>query len=156
MKNLQSLVIFAILVAIVRHVSTEALVQSRDPNLCYECDSRFEPYCEDTFNTTDTRVRIIPCNGRCAKLKHWHEEKFYYKRACINSMKKYTLIRYTVEVCYADEENGYFCLCDDHFCNHATKAFNKLCTFSSLVLHRVKLIGFFLVFNSYLMNFIFY
>ncbi len=155
-KKFENLVIFAILLINIRYVSTEALVQSRDPNLCYECDSRFEPYCEDTFNITENRVRIVPCNGRCAKVKHWYEDKFFFKRACINSIKKDIYIRYTIDVCYYDDENGKFCLCDDHFCNNANRFLVVfLASNSFLVLNWVKLISLFFILNFCLESLIF-
>ena len=106
------------------YVKTEPLSFARDPLYCYECDSSKDKHCGDKFNWTEPK--FTRCNGRCVKLKYMREDGFYYRRTCINQIKDFIHIRYTVDVCYSTEttetsDQGAFCLCEDHYCNTAMR-----------------------------------
>lgn len=114
-----SLVFSTFLVLCLPGAQCDEMSFCRDPNICYECDSRYEPFCQDVFNATERALRTVPCNGKCVKLKHLYEDKLYYLRTCIHSIKQNIYIRYTVDVCYEDDDVGALCMCDGHYCNRA-------------------------------------
>ena len=94
---------------------------------CFECDSRFNPGCGDSFNQTRENGNFIYCNDLCVKLRHKYENTFYYIRSCADQFKN-ILIKKT-EVCYSTrkKDGSYLCFCNHDRCNHTnlTITFNK-------------------------------
>ena len=84
---------------------------------CYECDSRFEPRCGDTFNLTRDSSKVVVCDDYCVKLKHVHENKYHFLRTCANSLKSVYIKK--TEVCYATRstDKGSLCFCEQDLCN---------------------------------------
>jgi hypothetical protein len=86
---------------------------------CFECDSRFDARCGDTFNLTRETGTLIHCNDLCVKLKHRYGNQYYYVRSCADTFKKVYIKK--TEVCYTtrDKNGGYLCFCDEDLCNEA-------------------------------------
>lgn len=84
---------------------------------CFECDSRFDPRCGDTFNLTRETGKLIFCDDLCVKLKHKFGNQFYYIRSCADTFKKIYIKK--TEVCYTTrlKDNGNLCFCDEDLCN---------------------------------------
>jgi len=86
---------------------------------CFECDSRFNPGCNDAFNQTRENGNFVYCNDLCVKLRHKYENTFYYIRSCADQFKN-VLIKKT-EVCYSTrkKDGSYLCFCGHDRCNQA-------------------------------------
>lgn len=84
---------------------------------CYECDSRFDPRCGDTFNLTRDSSTIVVCDDYCVKLKHIYENKYHFLRTCATSLKSVYIKK--TEVCYATRstDKGSLCFCEQDLCN---------------------------------------
>ena len=54
---------------------------------CFECDSRYNPGCNDAFNQTRENGNFVYCNDLCVKLRHKYENTFYYIRSCADQFK---------------------------------------------------------------------
>ena len=88
---------------------------------CFECDSRYNPGCNDAFNQTRENGNFVYCNDLCVKLRHKYENTFYYIRSCADQFKN-VLIKKT-EVCYSTrkKDGSYLCFCGHDRCNKATR-----------------------------------
>lgn len=86
---------------------------------CYECDSRFDPRCGDTFNLTRDTGLLVPCNDYCVKMKHIVDNKYHFLRTCADTLKEIYMKK--TEVCYAtrSEDKGSLCFCGQELCNSA-------------------------------------
>lgn len=86
---------------------------------CFECDSRFNPGCNDPFNQTRESGNLIYCNDLCVKLRHKYENTYYYIRSCADQFKN-ILIKKT-EVCYSTrkKDGSYLCFCGHDRCNRS-------------------------------------
>lgn len=113
---------------------------------CYECDSRFDPRCGDTFNLTRDTGTIIFCNDLCVKLKHKHLNQYFYIRTCADTFKKIQIKK--TEVCYTtrSKEIGYLCFCDEDLCNAARSYFKV----DRKIFHDILELAIFLVIISFL------
>ena len=87
---------------------------------CFECDSRFESGCGESFNLTRDTGNAVPCNEYCVKLKLFHEKEYYYLRTCSSTLKD-VFIKKT-QVCYSTmtSDEGSLCFCEDDLCNRAS------------------------------------
>ncbi|ODN01787.1 Protein quiver, partial [Orchesella cincta] len=68
--------------------------------LCYDCDSRYDPYCGDPFNRSlpqELRPPAKVCHGCCVKFVH----KFPDNHVCMNEGKGH----------------GQMCFCEHNLCN---------------------------------------
>ena len=104
---------------------------------CYNCDSRTDDKCGDSFNSTG--VTTEACEDLCAKIKYKHLSTFYYIRMCAENLKKISIKK--TEVCYSTraKSDGYLCFCEGDLCNRANINFEKssyifLCIISWLFL----------------------
>ncbi len=88
---------------------------------CYECDSRFDPRCGDSFNLTRDTGLIVPCYDYCVKLKHLFDNQFHYLRTCADTLKEVYIKK--TEVCYSTraQEKGSLCFCEQDLCNAAAR-----------------------------------
>lgn len=88
---------------------------------CYMCDSRIDPNCGDSFNTTNVSIGF--CDELCVKLKYKHDDKFYYIRNCAESLKKISLKK--TDVCYSTRAHngGYLCFCEQDLCNSSISTY---------------------------------
>ena len=88
---------------------------------CFECDSRYNPNCNDAFNQTRENGNFVYCNDLCVKLRHYYENQFYYIRSCADQFKN-ILIKKT-EVCYSTrkKDGSYLCFCGHDRCNTSMK-----------------------------------
>jgi hypothetical protein len=96
---------------------------------CFDCDSRFDPRCGDTFNMTSENGPIKMCNDLCYKLKHKVGDKYYYIRSCADTLKKIYIKK--TDVCYLTrtKDSGNLCFCDTEHCNSANNNKNNFFTF---------------------------
>lgn len=93
---------------------------------CYECDSRNDPRCGDSFNLTRDTGVLVPCNDFCVKLKHIYENKYHYLRTCADTLKEIYIKK--TEVCYTtrSHDKGSLCFCEQDLCNSADQNGFKL------------------------------
>lgn len=88
---------------------------------CFECDSRFDPRCGDTFNLTRETATVIFCDDLCVKLKHKFGNQYYFIRSCADTFKKIYIKK--TEVCYTTrtKDDGHLCFCDEDLCNSTSR-----------------------------------
>jgi hypothetical protein len=88
---------------------------------CFECDSRYDSRCGDSFNLTRETGMIVMCDDFCVKLKHVHENKYHYLRTCADTLKEIYIKK--TEVCYTTRSHsaGSLCFCEQELCNRAEK-----------------------------------
>jgi hypothetical protein len=88
---------------------------------CFECDSRFDSRCGDSFNLTRETGMIVPCDDYCVKLKHKYGNRYYYVRTCAETLKRIYIKK--TDVCYTTRTNdgGHLCFCDQELCNSAIR-----------------------------------
>lgn len=86
---------------------------------CFECDSRHDSRCGDSFNLTRDTGLVVPCYDYCVKLKHTFNNQFHYLRTCADSLKEIYIKK--TEVCYSTriQEKGSLCFCEQDLCNTA-------------------------------------
>ncbi len=86
---------------------------------CFECDSRFDSRCGESFNLTRETGTIIPCNEFCVKLKHFYDDDYHYVRTCSSTIKDIYIKK--THVCYTTmtKDDGNLCFCDEDLCNRA-------------------------------------
>ena len=115
---------------------------------CFECDSRFDPRCGDTFNLTRETGTLIYCDDLCVKLKHKFGNQYYYIRSCADTFKKIYIKK--TEVCYTTrtKDSGNLCFCDEDLCNRSMSTM-KFFSSSTFVIFAFDLI----LFLAYHLNF---
>ena len=86
---------------------------------CFECDSRFEPRCGESFNLTRETGHTVECTEFCIKLKHFYNNDYHYLRTCSSTIKNIFIKK--TQVCYTtmSKDDGNLCFCDDDLCNRA-------------------------------------
>lgn len=89
---------------------------------CFECDSRYDPRCGESFNLTRETGVTIPCNDFCVKLKHFFGNDYHYVRTCSSTIKEIYIKK--THVCYTTmtKDDGSLCFCDEDLCNTATSS----------------------------------
>ncbi|CAG7823873.1 unnamed protein product [Allacma fusca] len=99
-----------------------------DVNLyCYDCDSRYDPYCADPFNKTlppENKPATRLCRGCCIKFLHKIPNNTggveeYVQRSCTENI----IINYFMvdHVCMGEGKGrGKMCFCEDNYCNAAS------------------------------------
>jgi hypothetical protein len=101
---------------------------------CFECDSRIDPRCGDSFNLTRDTGTLVPCNDFCVKLKHIYDNKYHYLRTCADTLKEIYIKK--TEVCYTTRsmEKGSLCFCEQDLCNTAPNptAFNSVLIYAQI------------------------
>lgn len=122
---------------------------------CYECDSRFEPGCGESFNLTRDTGNIVPCGEYCVKLKLFHEKDYYYLRTCSSTLKDVYIKK--THVCYSTmtSDEGSLCFCEEDLCNRATSYrsfFFNLSVFSFDFIGEVNAYLFFCIFLGILIT----
>jgi hypothetical protein len=92
---------------------------------CFECDSRYDARCGDSFNLTRETGTIVMCDDYCVKLKHVHENKYHYLRTCADTLKDIYIKK--TEVCYTtrSQNTGSLCFCEQDLCNSANSNLNN-------------------------------
>jgi hypothetical protein len=108
------LVIFLLLFSIVNCSDQQCCKKKKN---CYNCDSRVDDKCGDSFNSTG--VTTEGCEDFCAKIKYKYGSSFYYIRTCAENLKKISIKK--TEVCYSAraKTDGNLCFCDGDLCNSA-------------------------------------
>ena len=107
-------------------ISTLAVTANSDSQCCrkkiacFECDSRYDPRCGDSFNLTRDTGMVVMCDDYCVKLKHIHENKLHYLRTCADTLKEIYIKK--TEVCYTTRSqlSGSLCFCEQDLCNRGS------------------------------------
>ncbi len=86
---------------------------------CFECDSRFDSRCGESFNLTRETGKTIECTEFCVKLKHFYNEGYHYMRTCSSTIKDIFIKK--TQVCYTtmSKDDGNLCFCEEDLCNRA-------------------------------------
>lgn len=93
---------------------------------CFECDSRYDKRCGESFNLTRENAVTLLCNEYCVKLKHFINNEYHYVRTCSSTLKDVYIKK--THVCYTTmtHDDGYLCFCDDDLCNHSPSVYSSL------------------------------
>ncbi|XP_021950930.1 protein quiver isoform X1 [Folsomia candida] len=95
--------------------------------LCYDCDSRYDPYCGDPFNYTlpqELRPMTKVCHGCCVKFVHRFPDGEWVQRSCTENI----IINYFMvdHVCMGEGKgHGKMCFCESNLCNEASISFHS-------------------------------
>jgi len=87
--------------------------------LCYDCDSRYDPYCGDPFNRSlpqELRPPAKVCHGCCVKFVHKFPDSEWVQRSCTENI----IINYFMvdHVCMNEGKgHGQMCFCEHNLCN---------------------------------------